>query len=80
MIYRRNAKGPTESRFQLAFGDDGTFLLYPSNPVMVPDRPSLELRTRSHLPRGGGGFWLRLGRFRGLGLDYFERANFGLAG
>ena len=40
MIYRRNAKGPTESRFQLAFSDDGrSFVPYASNPVMLPDSP-----------------------------------------
>ena len=40
MIYRRNAKGPTESRFQLAFSDDGrTFVPDASNPVMMPDSP-----------------------------------------
>ena len=40
MIYRENAKGPTESRFQLAFSEDGRhFVPDPANPVMIPDRP-----------------------------------------
>ncbi len=41
MIYRRNTNGPTESRFQLAFSDDGrTFVPdAANNPVMVPDSP-----------------------------------------
>ena len=40
MIYRRNAKGPTESRFQLAYSDDGRgFVPDGSNPVLIPDRP-----------------------------------------
>ena len=40
MIYRENAKGPTESRFQVAFSDDGRrFVPDPVNPVMIPDQP-----------------------------------------
>ena len=40
MIYRENARGPTESRLQLAYSDDGrNFVPAPENPVMVPDHP-----------------------------------------
>ena len=40
MIYRRNGRGTSGSRLQLAFSDDGrNFVPYANNPVMVPDKP-----------------------------------------